>query len=230
MKLAVMQPYFFPYFGYWQLIAQANIFVIFDDVNYIKKGYVDRNFIVKGNEPITLKLQIQKASQNKRINQLLTGSNKGDLVETIRHVYRKAPRFEEAYPFITELILSQEQNLALYLENTIRAVCKFLGINAQIVRSSDFESPSAGKNKIIPLLMETGADTYINPIGGRDLYQESDFLDSGKSLKFFKPDFASAEVIAAHSLPHASILHFILHHTPEELSLLAGKGSLVTGS
>ena len=100
---------------------------------------------------ITLKLQIQKASQNKRINQLLTGSNKGDLVETIRHVYRKAPRFEEAYPFITELILSEEQNLALYLENTIRAVCKFLGITAQIVRSSEFELPSVGKNKIIPL-------------------------------------------------------------------------------
>ena len=230
MKLAVMQPYFFPYLGYWQLIAQADIFVIFDDVNYIRKGYIDRNFIVKDYETITFKLQVQKASQNKRINQLLTGSNKGDLVETIRHVYRKAPSFECSYPFIAELILFEEQNLALYLENTIRAVCKLLQINTQILRSSDFELSSLGKNKIIPLLIETGADTYINPIGGRDLYQESDFLDSGKSLEFFKPNFTSDEVMAMHSIPHASIIHFILHNSPEELSLLASKGSLVTGN
>ena len=84
-----------------------------------------------------------------------------------------------------------------------------------------------GKNKIIPLLMETGADTYINPIGGATSSRKR-LSDSGKSLNSSSQTLC-AEVMAAHSLPHASILHFILHHTPEELSLLAGKGSLVMG-
>ena len=225
-----MQPYFFPYLGYWQLISQADIFVVFDDVNYIKKGFIDRNFIVRDNREVSLKLQIQKASQNKKINQLLIGRNKAELAETVRHVYRKAPQFKSAYPFVEELILCEEENLALYLENTIRAICKLLQITAQIYRSSNFQLSSLGKEKIIPLLIETGAETYINPIGGRAIYKESDFLKSGKSLQFFKPDLESDKLITAHSHVHASILHFILHHSPDELSKITGKGCLVAGS
>jgi len=225
MKLAVIQPYFFPYLGYWQLISHANVLALFDDVNYINKGYIDRNYIVNKQEALQLKLQVRKASQNKRINQLLTGDNKPVLAETVRHVYSQAPFFKESYPIISDLILYQQENLALYLENMIRAVCRFLQISTKIVKSSDFPMAYSGKEKIIPLLVETGADTYINPLGGRHLYQPQDFHEAGKSLEFFVPDLSLGGVMSERLDSHASIIHHMMQLRPDLLGELIERGS-----
>lgn len=227
MKMAVIQPYFFPYLGYWQLISHANILVIFDDVNYINKGYIDRNYIVKNQDALQLKLQVRRASQNKRINQLVTGDNKPVLAETVRHVYRQAPFFKKSYPVISDLILYQQENLALYLENTIRAICRFLQISTKIVKSSDFPIAHSGKEKIIPLLVETGADTYINPIGGRHIYQDEDFREAGKRLEFFVPDLSHGGFISEQLDSHASIIHHMMQLQPDLLCGLIDRGRAV---
>ena len=83
MTVAIMQPYLFPYIGYWQLIHAVDTFVIFDDVNYIKKGYINRNNILVNGQKQTFTLELMSASQNKLINDIDIGNNIEKVMESI---------------------------------------------------------------------------------------------------------------------------------------------------
>ena len=105
LKVAVMQPYFFTYLSYWQLVQAVDTFVIFDDVSYINKGYVDRNNILIDGQPFSMKLELQGASQNKRINEIKVGGNRMKLLKTIERAYNLEPNFDEALPVISEILM-----------------------------------------------------------------------------------------------------------------------------
>ena len=123
-----MQPYFFPYIGYWQLLSVADTFVIYDDVNFIKQGYINRNSILVGNEAQKITLEVIGASSNRLINEVQVGNNTKKLLKGIDQAYKKAPEYEKVFPLIQSVLENQEKNLAKFLGNLIQKISTYLDI------------------------------------------------------------------------------------------------------
>lgn len=211
MKVAVMQPYFLPYIGYWQLIRYVDIFIIFDDVNYIKKGYVDRNVVLGRNGLCSLKIKVIRASQNRLINELQIDADQSHLWEKIKNCYPRRSLESEAGILLKSIIDNKELNLARYLEQSIRAITKYLEIDTQIMRSSDIPSDSSGKNKIIPLVNHVRGKTYVNLPGGRNLYTEDMFVENQIALEFFDPVISAYPQTRSDFTPNLSIADVLLN-------------------
>lgn len=206
MKLGVMQPYFFPYIGYWQLINAVDKYVVFDDVNYIKRGWVNRNRILVGESTRYFNVYLKGVSQNKLINEIQVDTESKlncKNLKTIETAYKKAPFFETAFPVIESILCEKEKNLARYNTILIYKICKYLGIHTEIIVSSDLEKDNRlrGQEKILDICMKLGATDYYNAIGGRNLYNREvfekqrirlHFLCSNKIVyKQFNNDFIS---------------------------------------
>jgi hypothetical protein len=189
MNLAIMQPYFFPYIGYFQLIHSADMFVIYDDVNYIKRGWINRNRILLNGQAYLFTLNLSHASQFKLINEIEIGNNNQNLLKTIEQAYKKAPFFKETFSVIDEILNSKDINLSRFLENSIRKLSSFLGIRTNITVSSNVHKDinKKGQDKIIDICQRLGASTYINSIGGQNLYSRKAFAESQINLWFLRP-------------------------------------------
>ncbi len=191
MKLGIMQPYFFPYIGYWQLLAAVEKYVIYDDVNFIKGGWVNRNRILNGEKVQYINVQMLGASSFKHINEIEVQSNRVFIEKnkkTIWNAYHKRPYFVDAYPLITEILDCGEMNLAKYLEYSIRKICQYLNINTELIISSQIDKDQTlkGEDKVLDICKRVGADTYYNAIGGEQLYDFSRFKKKGIKLCFLK--------------------------------------------
>lgn len=189
MKVAVMQPYLFPYIGYWQLINAVDKFVILDDVNYIMRGFINRNKILLNGQPYQFTIPIKKASQNKLIMDTelnFSQEDKRKFLLTIHNAYRKAPYFEKVMPMLEEIVQNPEIDLTNYIRYSIERITQYLDIKTEILVSSqiDKQPDLKAQDRIIEICKCLGADIYINPCGGRTLYQHSDFEQTGMKLFF----------------------------------------------
>lgn len=184
-----MQPYLFPYIGYWQLINAVDKFVILDDVNYIVRGFINRNRILLNGQPYMFSIPIKKASQNKLIMDTelnFTEEDKRKFLMTIKNAYRKAPYFHEVMPMIEKIIDNPETDLTSYIKNSILRINQYLDIDTEILISSQMEKDNTLKaqDRIIEICKKLNADIYINPCGGRGLYRHCDFEEEGLKLFF----------------------------------------------
>jgi hypothetical protein len=191
MKLAIMQPYLFPYLGYFQLINAVDKFVILDDVNYIKKGWINRNRILLNGQEFIFTIPLEMASQNKLINEInlsLEGGWRRKLLKTFDAAYKKAPTFKVVYPLIERIIDFKERNLSTFISYSIEQICKYLEINTTIVySSSQYETKNLkGQNKILEICKIEKARIYINPFGGLEIYQRKTFEKHSLKLMFLK--------------------------------------------
>jgi hypothetical protein len=227
MKLAVMQPYFFPYLGYWQLINAVDKFVIFDDVNFIKKGYINRNNILVDGKANRVTLQLVKASQNKLINAIEIGDNRQELLKTISHAYKKAPYFSEVYPLLENIFLNTDPNLARYLGNSLQTISKYLDLKTSFIFSSDINKNNdlKGKDKILDICKALNADHYINAIGGKELYDKEFFLRDNIMLSFIKTHMFQYRQFNDEFIPNLSIIDVMMFNSQYEVSALLEKYS-----
>ena len=191
MKLAIMQPYLFPYIGYFQLINAVDKFVILDDVNYFKKGFINRNnYLINGEKKI-LTLPLKDASQNKLIMEtevLSDLSAKEKFLKTLEVSYKKAPCFTDVFPLIYKIIMHNESNLSAYLYNSIININNYLSIDTEIVKTSSVYNTHhlKGQFKILDICVQEKATTYINPIGGTQLYNKENFAEKSMNMYFLK--------------------------------------------
>jgi len=199
MKVAIMQPYFLPYIGYWQLIASVDTFVLLDDVNYINRGWINRNQIIVNGKPFWLTLPLQGASQNRLICDL-------DLVDkpewrpamkqVVSQAYHKAPYFEENYSSFQEALSKACGNLSVFLADYISKTAKRLGISTKILPTSRIfpKDGIKGQARIIDICKRVGATQYVNLPGGKNLYEPSAFRDEGMDLYFLDSPVASVQM------------------------------------
>lgn len=191
MKIGIMQPYFMPYIGYWQLMNAVDKYVIYDDVNYIKSGWINRNRILVEGRSKYFNVQLIGASSNKKINEV--GINR-DLriiskeLRIIEGAYQKAPFYQMIYPVVEEILQYEEENLSDYLKNSFDIICNYLGITTELIFSSTLDKNCnlKGQDKVISICELLGATEYYNAIGGRQIYSYSDFMNHGIELKFLK--------------------------------------------
>jgi len=189
MKLAIMQPYFFPYLGYIQLMAAADCFVIYDDVNFIKRGWVNRNSILSMQGPQRITLELIKASQNKLINEIEIGGNRPKILRSIELNYKKAPFFDNIMPYVQACMAFQTTNLSCLLKFSLTELAKLLDMNTEFLVSSELEEPHknrSGPDRILALCKTLGATHYINAEGGADLYTQAPFTTCSIELSFLR--------------------------------------------
>lgn len=218
-----MQPYFFPYIGYWQLINAVDKFVIYDDVNFINRGWINRNNVLINGGKKLINLRMHNASQNKLINEIeVLGDNifNNKLLKSIESNYKKAPCFSEAYQTIERIINQNEKNLAKYLEFQIRQVCDYLSIDTEIVVSSSIKKDNElkGQDKIIEICKVLGAEEYINAIGGQKLYSNEDFAAHGIELKFLKTGEIEYVQFKNQFVPNLSIIDVMMFNEPNKIN------------
>lgn len=232
MKVAIMQPYLFPYIGYFQLINAVDKFVIYDDVNYIKRGWVNRNRILVNGNPLTFTLPIQGASQNVKINTVLISKDSKWLAKfkkTVEMAYKKAPHYESVNKHIITDFNISEDLLTSVLTKLLKSVCSYLGITTQIVDSSTHyqNTDLSGQNRILDICIQEGANHYINPIGGMEIYDKGLFENRGVKLNFIQTDFLSYKQGNSTFVSGLSILDVLMFNSKDEVLELLKKYTLV---
>lgn len=214
-RLAIMQPYFFPYLGYWQLMQAVDRFVILDDVNYINRGWINRNRILVNGRATYFTVPLVRASQNRRICDLdvqMEGNWRDKLVRMIDVTYRRAPSFAEVFPVCQRLLGIAERRLGDYLVRQLREMAACLGLATEFVPSSRCygNEQLAGQERIIDICRREGADSYFNLPGGRALYDAHAFAEQGIGLNFIAPVLAPYAQRAAEFIPGLSIIDVLM--------------------
>lgn len=204
MKMAIMQPYFFPYIGYFQLIAAVDLFIVYDNIQYTKKGWINRNRMLQNGKDVMFSLPLKSDSDYLDVceRELSTDFNRDKLLNQFKGVYQRAPYFAQTFPLVEQIVRYDDINLFRFLHHSIVKTCEHLGITTEIRASSDININHELKNqdKVLALCEAVDANTYVNAIGGIELYSNEAFQSRGIELKFIQsklfvyPQFGDAFV------------------------------------
>jgi hypothetical protein len=190
MRIAVMQPYIFPYMGYYQLVSAVDKFAVFDDVNFISRGWINRNRILVQGEPHLFTIPLVKASRNKLIyeTEIQNSSWPEKLIEKLRYSYSKAPYYAETIPLISGIICGPSRTIDSMAFESIERIARYLDMQTEFIRSTRVYANShlKGQERIIDICCREKATVYINPTGGRALYSGEAFSSRGISLCFIE--------------------------------------------
>ena len=187
-----MQPYFMPYIGYFQLINSVDKFVLYDNIKYTKKGWINRNRILVNGKDEFISIPLKKGSDFLHVNErFLSDSSDNDLDKLLNKIsenYRKAPNFKKVISLVQEIFTSRELNLFEFIKNSLQATLKYLEIETPVINSSTLpiDHNLRAEAKIIEICKYLHADIYINPIGGLALYSNSTFNDNNIELYFIE--------------------------------------------
>jgi len=224
-----MQPYFFPYLGYFQLINAVDIHVIYDDVNFIKGGWINRNRILLNGDAFMINIPMEGASPFKKINEINIGKNKEKLLLTIQLAYKKAPFFKEIFPLITEIIQYNNNNLAFFISNSIIKIVEYLQIDTEIILSSEIKKNNEFKaqEKVISICDTLNATEYFNAIGGQHLYSKEIFAENNITLKFIETKLVNYLQFKNEFVPNLSIIDTMMFNSQDVIKDMLDQYELV---
>lgn len=227
-----MQPYFFPYLGYWQLLNAVDKYVVYDDVAYIKGGWINRNNILLNGQAHLLTLSLDQSSSFKMINEIDITHNikqRVKLIKTIEAAYKKAPYYDSIIDRVNELILNSKTIAELNIQ-TIYFIKQYLDIKTEIIVSSELvkNNDLKGQDKVIHINELLGSETYYNAIGGMELYDKNAFAKKGIKLYFLQMDPVVYKQFKNAFIPNLSILDVLMFNSPQEFSSLLSKYHLIS--
>lgn len=232
MKLGIMQPYFMPYLGYWQLINAVDKYVLLDDVNFIMRGYINRNNILINGAAHLFSIPLVKPSQNKLINETelnFQEKDKSNFINTITLAYKKAPYYNDFFSVLENIILNDEKDLTRYIKNSIEKVWDYLGLKTEILLSSEIKKDNTlrAQDRIIEINKVLGSTTYINAIGGQELYNREDFKKENLELKFIKMLPYEYKQFKNDFVPNLSMIDVLMFNSKEEVKKLLDNYELI---
>lgn len=229
MKIAIMQPYIFPYIGYFQLINAVDKFVIYDNIQFTKKGWINRNrLLLNGkDEYFTLPLKSDSDFLNVNDRELSTDwlKEKTKVLNKIKENYKKAPYFNEVYNLVESNFNFESFNLFDFILNALKNTLNYLFIKTEIVISSTLAINHSLKaeEKVIAICKELNAETYLNPIGGIELYSKEHFLNEGIKLNFIKANNCVYKQLNNEFIPFLSIIDVMMFNSKEEIKRMIEK-------
>ena len=190
MRVGIMQPYLLPYIGYFQLIEYCDAFVIYDDIEYTKRGWINRNRILASGAPSTFTVPLAKAPDATLVRErtIADAFNPRKLLAQFAGAYRGSPYWSEHEEWLRAVIEDAERNLFGYIRNALHATLALISIETEVIVSSDLriEDGARGQDKVLAICKATGADEYVNPIGGTQLYESAAFAAAGVHLSFLQ--------------------------------------------
>lgn len=223
MKLGIMQPYFFPYIGYWQLINAVDTYVVYDDVNFIKGGWINRNRILAQGNPQYINITLENSSSNKKINEIKISNIKlfqSKILKTLNQNYKRAPFFEPVISFLETTICYKTDSLSEYLFQSIKSVCSYLNISTNLILSSTLEKNNQlkGQEKVLEICTLLRASEYYNAIGGIVLYDHEKFLLKGVKLSFLRTSNIQYCQLNHGFVPNLSIIDVMMYNSLDNIN------------
>ncbi len=216
-----MQPYFLPYIGYFQLINAVDLFIVYDNIKYTKKGWINRNRLLVNGKDAIFSLPLKKGSDSLDVveRELAADFNRSKLLNQFKGAYSRAPQFSRVYPLLEQIVLHDEHNLFRFIRHALDLICQYLGITTEIRTSSTIESNHqlSGQDRVIAICHALGADTYINPIGGTELYSSDVFKANGIILGFLKPTPFEYSQLGSEFVPWLSIIDVMMFNPLNEV-------------
>ena len=215
MKLAIMQPYLFPYIGYFQLIKAVDKFVVYDDVNFIKKGWINKNCILIGGQKHCFTVPLKAASQNRLIKDIEVAIDdkwSEKFLRSIKQSYQKEKFFDETFDFVEQVICSGEKFISKMIGQSLHILKEKFDLPTEIVDSSTgyANAELSGQERILDICRREKASQYINPIGGIDLYNAEFFADNGIKLSFLQTSSVQYNQNISEFIPHLSIIDVLM--------------------
>lgn len=223
-KVAIMQPYLFPYIGYFQLIKAVDLFIVYDDVQWIKGGWINRNRVLSLEGVSYVTLPVKKDSFSKQIKERVFADNieaeKHKLLNDLTSVYKDAPYFIQTMKLIESCLSSEDNNVASFIVQSLVNICEYLGISTEIIYSSTLDKKANLKSqeRVININEQVGANWYINPIGGQELYDRGTFSSHGIDLYFIKTNPINYKQINEEYIPNLSIIDVMMFNSRQEIN------------
>jgi hypothetical protein len=226
MKIAIMQPYFFPYIGYFQLIHSVNRFILGDDVQYIERGWVNRNRILKPCDGgfMYITVPLVKHSHEIHINnaQLKSGSEwKTKIVGQFDHYKKKAPYYTSVRDLLLHCLALPETTIGRFNAYCLKAACDYIGIDFTIELQSemtfDYSMVTCRCDRPIEICKQLGATHYVNAPGGKSLYDPEKFQQSNIMLSFLEPCLKEYKQLNGSFEPALSILDVMMFNSPNDI-------------
>ncbi|SCX94236.1 WbqC-like protein family protein [Nonlabens sp. Hel1_33_55] len=234
MDLAIMQPYIFPYIGYYQLIYAVDKFILYDDVTFIKGGWINRNNILINGTASLFTVPLTGASSNREIgaieiNEKMYPIWKKKFLKSLSQNYSSAPFYDDVFPLIEEVLNVSSCSISTLAGRSLLAVCEHLKINTEFVNSSSVYGNHhlSGKDRVIDICKKEDAEHYINPIGGKELYDKSDFEGEGLHLSFIQTGEISYTQSKGDFVPYLSIIDVLMFNSKTETLKLMQNYQLV---
>lgn len=233
MKISVMQPYLFPYLGYFQLIKAVDLFVSYDDVQYIKGGFINRNNMLANGRKKMFSFPLKKDSTYSNINER---SFSGDFdyhaekfLRTLYQEYHNAPFFAETSALITSVLSHKDRNIASFITNSLISIAQQLALNTSFCLSSRIpRSNHAGKiDRLFHIIKLFNSNHYINPIGGRELYNKAHFEKEGITLNFLRMNDVTYKQFANAFVPNLSIIDVMMFNSRDAIGRLLEEYTLL---
>ncbi|MFA7240221.1 MAG: WbqC family protein [Sulfuricellaceae bacterium] len=230
--VAIMQPYFLPYMGYFQLMAAADKFVVFDDVNFINRGWINRNRLLLNGTPHTFTMPLRGASQNRLICEIELDDEQGwreKLLRTIRLAYGKAPCYAQASTLLERVIKYPSTRLDAFLLNSLHEIVHYLSLEVEIVSTSRIYKNThlKGQERILDICRQEQADIYVNSIGGMDLYNRADFSRQALSLYFLRSRPVAYSQGKGEHVAGLSIMDVLMFNEPSAVRCMLAEMDLV---
>ena len=225
MTLAIMQPYLFPYIGYFQLVKAVEKFIIYDDVAFIKQGWINRNTILVNKQRHSFFVPVKAISSFKKISETEI-DYKSDWTKktllTLEQSYKKAPYFNDFFPVMETVFKSKKNTISEMAIDSIIHVSNYLELTTTFEQSSIIYNNQAlkGKERVIDICLKEKAKHYINPIGGQELYSKEEFLSHNICLNFLKTQSISYKQFNNEFIPWLSIIDVLMFNSKEEARAL----------
>ncbi|RYU97432.1 WbqC family protein [Emticicia agri] len=215
MTIGIMQPYIFPYIGYFQLISAVDKFIVYDDVAYINKGWINRNNILINGKASMFTLPLISASQNRLIREIEVDNLEAwskKFFKTIEQSYKKAPFYQETLAILKQVFQSNPANIAELCTTSLKATCQYVGIYTEIVDSSVVYNNQhlKAQERILDICLQEKTDHYINPIGGMAIYDKQLFADNKILLNFIKSKPIQYKQFSHEFVPWLSMIDLLM--------------------
>lgn len=229
MRLAIMQPYLFPYIGYFQLIRSSDQFVFLDDVSYRKGGFVNRNRIMGANGPEWFTVPLRDISSHRSIRDHITAVRKDKLIRRLEQTYARAPYRKEVSEIVASTLEHDPCSIAVMAEESVRAVCDYVGLSIESARSSEILSDRpGGSDGVIALCERQGAAEYLNLPGGRNLYEPGDFESASLGLSFLEVELTPYSQGGETFEPGLSVIDVLMWNSSAEFREMVERGEIET--
>ena len=226
-----MQPYFLPYLGYWQLLAAVDRFVVYDNIQYAKKGWINRNRFLRNGADAFFTVPLKKGSDFLDIADrwIADDFDPKTLLNPLAAAYRKAPSFGAVFPIIETIVTAAPRNLFEYLHHSLVVTAQYLDIRTPIVVSSTVAIDHGLKadRKVLAICQALGATRYVNAIGGRELYSVPAFAEHGIDLKFLQSRPVAYPQYGDPFVPGLSIVDVMMFNSKDAVRAMLGECDLV---